>query len=207
MTTTDEPAIPVTLHGPDGADPEPDPPPTLDGPNVEALRAQIIAGLEGMRLPTAGPLTGDQATGEITVALTSGPITLPRPTFGQIRKMIRAEEHLAKRLKNVEYKSIALLNKFREDAKALEGNAGPGNIEVTMENIPALEALRDENRDNADRIEDDRDDEIAKWWTEAFTLLAPTVAVDPESWPADLIDPGLPARVVAHWRRNPVGPG
>lgn len=200
MTTTDEPAIPVTLH----AAPDPTPP---DEPDMEALRAQVVAGLEAMRLPEVGTVTGDRATGEITVGFSTGPVTLPRPTFGQIRKMIRAEEHLDSRLKNIGYRSAAMLNKFREDVKPLQGDAGEGNIDLNLANVSVLEGLRDENRANADAIEDERDDEIVTWWTLAFSTLAPTVVVDTETWPADLIDPGLPARVVAHWRRNPVGPG
>lgn len=179
-----------------------------DDPAMVELRQQVLDGIAAMTLPETGSVTGNKATGEVTIAMTPNPVTLPRPTFGQIRTLIRAEEHLETRLGNLTFRSTAYLNKFRNDTKPLQGDAGEGNLTLSMDTIPTLERLRDESRDQADQIEDERDAEIIAWWTLVLsTLASDAAAVTEESWPADLIDPSLPGRVVAHWRRNPVGPG
>lgn len=152
--------------------------------------------------------TADQAvhfldTGDIQIRLAGKPppppLVLPRPTFGQIKRLIRAEGRTADTLQAISTEAQAVRNAVMQAAE----ESGV----IRDETIPALTEMRDKVRAAADKATDAAHDTLAAWWTDVFTELNDGAVPDQDAWPSIFMDPELPGRMIRHWRFQPTGPG
>lgn len=144
-------------------------------------------------------------TGEIDVLLTTGWTVLPRPTFGQIKPLIRAQGRISDDLQGSSYAALAAAAKITAAAEALSKD---GASIITQDNLDRLETLRAESRAAADVGEDALVSSLTGWWTTVFGLLLGDDKVpDEATWPSSFMDAKTPAEMIAHWRFVPRGPG
>lgn len=183
-----------------------------DAANTAAAAAIVQAMLaQSDRLPESGPIRGN-VDGSVVVDVPAGPLVIDRPTFGQMKKIIRAGARLDDDLQALSYRAKANVTANRarwEKIPGVEmGGDGTPSVTVTDENTAALIEMKAESRAVLDAIEDDQFAAISRFWSTVFDLL---LALDPvpaeDDWPAPLADPTLHRKVIAHWRHVPVGPG
>lgn len=141
-------------------------------------------------------------TGEIAIAFANGRRVLPRPTFGQIQPLIRAEGHLRDEMATCSNKTAAIASRLLQSLPGTTGEDG----KITDDDLPELERIRAESRTAADEVEAEVQRLMSDWWSAVLDLLDPA-APGPDSWPSSFLDPKMPTRMVSHWRFIPVGPG
>lgn len=205
MTTADEPDLtPAPTDPAAPAEPQPalSPGALSPGALIDILRGALP-------LPTEGPVAA-LPSGEldITVGGKHGTLVhLPRPLFGQMKTLIRAEGRLADVLRAVEQRNSAYRNKLMVDVAKFEGAAGPGNVELSVENLEGLAAIRDESREHVTQGEEATEAALVEFWTLVFATLDESDPPEPDQWPVDLLDATLPGKVINHWRYAQPGPG
>lgn len=200
MTTAQDPV--------DQPAPEPEAEPAAGATiSPEALAEMILA---ASKLPESGPLAA-LPSGEMEITLGGSRVVhLPRPLFGQMKVLIRAEGRLDATLKGIRQRNSAFRNKLLfTDLVEFEGDAGKGNIELSVDNLEGLAAIRDESLRVAEEGEDAIDAALTEFWQLVFATLVGLAGTEyePDDWPADLLDASIPKRAIAHWRYAQPGPG
>lgn len=157
---------------------------------------------------TAEDRTGRQIVyrpeGAIDILLGDGEwVTLPRPTFGQIKPLIRTQGRIQDELQTLAYAALAQADEVIKAERELR----TGGMSMTEQLGPITE-LRNKAREAADVAEEATGESLAGWWRDVFELLAGIGKVpDEEKWPSIFMDPKIPTAMVNHWRFVPTGPG
>lgn len=174
----------------------PPPAPTVEPPSEldadEAVRQDQIA---------VASLLDLDPDGSIRVKL-DPVLVLPRPKFGAMRDLVkengRVNDALGRLRDHARSYSMRVIDEGREQG------ANQHSIEAV--------ARRDQIRDEARKLSDEADDQIADslgaWWTLVFERLLPeNKRPAPDDWPSWFMDGRLPNVMINHWRFVPKGPG
>lgn len=146
--------------------------------------------------------------GTIDLTMPAGRLTLPRPTFGQIKPLIRAQGALIDALNIGKNRAMAVATETLRETKEM-ADADPNDRIVRPDTLDRLTTLAQKTREVADETESTTQALLAGWWTQVFDVLITDETGRPaeDDWPSFFLDPQIPGNMISHWRFVPTGPG
>lgn len=145
--------------------------------------------------------------GTIDLTMPDGRLALPRPTFGQIKSLIRTLGEVTDAMQIGSNRAVAISRKITAETKVMSEQK-PDQGVIRVDTLDRLAELNTEARAAADDSEAATESALTMWWIAVFeTLMPEDKRPSEDSWPSFVLDPKLPAQMVAHWRFVPTGPG